>query len=86
LILAKSKGKGVGLGGMGSGNWWRWQGKKDAVEDSLVIGMKDLRKRLFTGRGWYAYLDLGERRQVEHRLYRQGLPGMADRPPALPLA
>jgi hypothetical protein len=37
------------VGGMGSGNWWRWQGKKDTVEDSLVVAMKDLRKRLFAG-------------------------------------
>ena len=37
------------MGGPGSGNWWRWQGKKDTVEDSLVVGMKDLRKRLFVG-------------------------------------
>ena len=34
------------MGGPGSGNWWR-HGKKDTVEDSLVVGMKDLRKRLF---------------------------------------
>ena len=37
------------MGGLGSGNWWRWQGKKDTVEESLVVGMKDLRKRLFVG-------------------------------------
>jgi hypothetical protein len=37
------------MGGPGSGNWWRWQGKKDTVEDSLVVGMKELRKRLFAG-------------------------------------
>jgi hypothetical protein len=37
------------MGGPGSGNWWRWQGKKDTVEESLVVAMKDLRKRLFAG-------------------------------------
>jgi hypothetical protein len=37
------------MGGPGSGNWWRWQGKKNTVEDSLALGMKDLRKRLFAG-------------------------------------
>ena len=37
------------MGGPGSGNWWRWQGKKDTVEDSLVVGIKDLRRRLFAG-------------------------------------
>ena len=37
------------MGGYGSGNWWRWQGKKDTVEESLALGMKDLRKRLFAG-------------------------------------
>jgi hypothetical protein len=37
------------VGGHGSGNWWRWQGKKDTVEDSLVVAMKHLRNRLFVG-------------------------------------
>jgi hypothetical protein len=37
------------MGGYGSGNWWRWQGKKDTVEESVALGMKDLRKRLFAG-------------------------------------
>jgi hypothetical protein len=37
------------MGGPGSGNWWRWQTKKSTVEESLVVGMKDLRKRLFAG-------------------------------------
>jgi hypothetical protein len=37
------------MGGTGSGNWYRWQGKKDTVEDSLVVAMKVLRKRLFAG-------------------------------------
>jgi hypothetical protein len=37
------------VGGPGSGNWWRWQGKKGTVEESLVVGMKGLRKRLFAG-------------------------------------
>jgi hypothetical protein len=37
------------MGGPGSGNRRRWQGKKDTVEESLVVAMKDLRKRLFAG-------------------------------------
>jgi hypothetical protein len=37
------------MGGMGSGNWLRWHRKKDAVEDSLVVGTKDLRKWLLAG-------------------------------------
>jgi hypothetical protein len=37
------------MGGLGSGNWHRWQGKKATVEESLVVGMKYLRKRLFVG-------------------------------------
>jgi hypothetical protein len=37
------------MGGPGSGNWWRWQGKKSTVEESLVAAMKDLRKSLFAG-------------------------------------
>jgi hypothetical protein len=37
------------VGGSGSGNWWRCQGKKDTVEHSLVVAMKDLRKRLIAG-------------------------------------
>jgi hypothetical protein len=37
------------VGGPGSGNWPRWQRKKDTVEESLIVGMKDLRKPLFTG-------------------------------------
>jgi len=36
------------VGGLGSGNWYRWQAK-ETVEDSLVVAMKDLRKRLFAG-------------------------------------
>jgi hypothetical protein len=43
------KNRGSKMGGSGSGNWWRWQGKKATVEESLVVGMKDLRKRLFAG-------------------------------------
>jgi hypothetical protein len=34
------------MGGPGSGNWSRWQRKKNTVEESLVVAMKDLRKRL----------------------------------------
>src|SRR5262245_42288667 len=37
------------MGGMGSGNWWRWQGKKSTVEESLVIAMKGLRRQMFAG-------------------------------------
>jgi len=37
------------MGGPGSGNWWRWQGKKSTVEESLVVAVKDLRKRLYAG-------------------------------------
>jgi hypothetical protein len=37
------------MGGSGSGNWWRWQGKKSTVEESLVVGMKEIRKRLSHG-------------------------------------
>jgi hypothetical protein len=37
------------MGGLGSGNWYRWQGKKATVEESLVVGMKTLRKRLYAG-------------------------------------
>jgi hypothetical protein len=37
------------MGGPGSGNWWRWQRKKQTVESSLDIGLKQLRKRLFAG-------------------------------------
>ncbi len=37
------------MGGIGSDKWWRWRGKKDTVEECLVVGMKDLRKRLCAG-------------------------------------
>jgi hypothetical protein len=37
------------MGGSGSGNWYRWKRKKDTVENSLVVGMKDLPKRLYVG-------------------------------------
>lgn len=37
------------MGGPGSGNWQRWQGKKLTVEESIVVSMKDLRKRLYAG-------------------------------------
>jgi hypothetical protein len=36
------------MGGSGSGSWSRWQ-RKDTVEESLVVAMKNLRKRLFVG-------------------------------------
>jgi hypothetical protein len=35
------------MGGMGSGNWWRWQGRKSTVEESLSLAMKDFRRRLY---------------------------------------
>ena len=35
------------MGGSGSG--WRWQDRKSTVEESLVVPMKDLRKRLYAG-------------------------------------
>ena len=41
-------GTGAGMGGMGSGDWYRWQGKKATVEESLVVAMRDFRGRLFT--------------------------------------
>jgi hypothetical protein len=34
------------MGGIGSGHWYRWQGRKATVEESLALGMKDIRKRL----------------------------------------
>ena len=37
------------MGGPGSGNHWRWQGKKTTVEESLVVSMRDFRKRLYRG-------------------------------------
>jgi hypothetical protein len=35
------------MGGSGSG--WRWQDRKSTVEESLVVAMKILRRRLFAG-------------------------------------
>jgi hypothetical protein len=37
------------MGGLGSGTWYRWQSKKTTVEESLTLGMKDLRWRLHVG-------------------------------------
>src|SRR5262245_21487419 len=37
------------MGGTGSGMWYRWQGRKTTVEESLVVSMRDLRKRLYHG-------------------------------------
>src|SRR6516165_10598970 len=37
------------MGGMGSGSWYRWQGKKSTVGESLVVSMRDFRKRLYPG-------------------------------------
>lgn len=37
------------MGGPGSGNWYRWQGKKTTVEESLTLGMKDLPRGLHSG-------------------------------------
>jgi hypothetical protein len=42
-------GSGVVMGGQGSGNWWRWQGKKSTVEESLSLAMKDLRRHIHAG-------------------------------------
>jgi hypothetical protein len=36
------------MGGTGSGNWWRWQGRKSTVEESLSLAMKDFRRRLYS--------------------------------------
>src|SRR5262249_52455844 len=44
LILAKT---GCAMGGFGSGNWFRWKPRKATVEESLVLSMRDFRKRLF---------------------------------------
>src|SRR5437868_3576307 len=37
------------MGGSGSGNWYRWQTRKSTVEESLVVSMRDFRKRLYRG-------------------------------------
>jgi hypothetical protein len=37
------------MGGPRSGRWWRWQARKSTVEESLALGMTDLRKRLYVG-------------------------------------
>jgi hypothetical protein len=37
------------MGGWGSGDWYRWQGKKSTVEESLIVTMKDFRSRLRCG-------------------------------------
>lgn len=37
------------MGGIGSGNWYRWQSKKTTVEESMALGMKDFRRRLYVG-------------------------------------
>lgn len=34
------------MGGLGSGNWFRWQGKKATVEESLVLAMRDFGGRI----------------------------------------
>lgn len=30
------------MGGIGSGNWYRWQGKKSTVEESLTLAVRDV--------------------------------------------
>jgi hypothetical protein len=37
------------MGGPGSGNWYRWQGKKSTVEDSLILAISSFRGRLLHG-------------------------------------
>lgn len=37
------------MGGTGSGNWYRWQGRKATVEESLVVSMSELSKQLYAG-------------------------------------
>ena len=34
------------MGGIGSGNWYRWQGKKATVEESLTVAMRDFRGQI----------------------------------------
>jgi hypothetical protein len=36
------------MGGLGSGNWFRFS-RKSTVEESLVVSMRDFRKRLYQG-------------------------------------
>lgn len=37
------------MGGLGSGNWYRWQGRKTTVEESLGISISDFRDKLCPG-------------------------------------
>ena len=37
------------MGGLESASWWRWQGKKSTVEESLSLAMKDFRRLLHAG-------------------------------------
>jgi hypothetical protein len=37
------------MGGPGSGSWYRWQGKKATVEESLSLAVRDFRGRLNHG-------------------------------------
>jgi len=37
------------MGGVGSGNWYRWQGKKATVEESLAVAIRDIYGRMNSG-------------------------------------
>lgn len=37
------------MGGLGSGNGYRWQERKSTVEESLDVGMRNFRDRMFQG-------------------------------------
>ena len=39
----------TGMGGSGSGNWYRWQGAKTIVEDSLSLSITNFRGWLLNG-------------------------------------
>jgi hypothetical protein len=56
LILAETNpidsgktrsGLGGGMSGFGSGSWYRWRGKESTLEESLVVAMRDFRKRIY---------------------------------------
>jgi hypothetical protein len=56
------------MSGPRSRSWWRGLGKKNTVEESHVVGMKDPWTSTFRRRSRYAHLDLGERQHVVHLL------------------
>ena len=37
------------MGKSGSGSWYRWQGRKSTVEESLGVAIRDFRGRLLHG-------------------------------------